>query len=150
MGLSWKNVSACTTDGAPALPGIHSGFRARVKRVNPVSKHNHCMIHRYALASKTLPSDLKLVLDDIVTMVNFIKSIALNTRVFCLLCQEIDIDHENLMFYTEVRWLSRGNMLSRVSSLKNQLLEYFEGDWKEKSKLFFCKLSDKEWLKKLA
>ena len=112
MGLSWKNVSACTTDGAPAMLGIHSGFRARVKRVNPVSKHNHCMIHRYALASKTLPSHLKLVLDDIVTMVNFIKSSALNTRVFRLLCQEIDSDHENLLFYTEVRWLSRGNSLS--------------------------------------
>ena len=149
MGLSWKNVSACTTDGAPAMLGIHSGFRARVKRVNPVSKHNHCMIHRYALASKTLPSHLKLVLDDIVTMVNFIKSSALNTRMFRLLCQEIDSDHENLLFYTEVRWLSRGNMLSRVSSLKNQLLEFFERDGKEKSKLFFNKLSDKEWLKKL-
>ena len=41
-------------------------------------------------------------------------------------------------------------MLSRVSSLKNQLLEFFERDEKEKSKLFFNKLSDKEWLKKLA
>ncbi|KAI6656026.1 hypothetical protein LOD99_1760 [Oopsacas minuta] len=122
MGLSWKNVPACTTDGAPAMLGIHSGFRARVKTVNPVSKHNHCMIHRYALASKTLPSDLKLVLDDVVTMVNFIKSSALNTRVFRLLCQELDIDHQNLLFYTEVRWLSRGNMLSRVYSLKTNCL----------------------------
>ncbi|KAI6651837.1 hypothetical protein LOD99_4716 [Oopsacas minuta] len=51
MRLSWKNVSACTTDGTPAMLGIHSGFRARVKTVNPVSKHNHCTIHRYALAS---------------------------------------------------------------------------------------------------
>ena len=83
-------------------------------------------------------------------MVNFIKSSALNTRMFRLLCQEIDSDHENLLFYTEVRWLSRGNMLSRVSSLKNQLLEFFERDGKEKSKIFFNKLSDKEWLKKLA
>ncbi|KAI6649594.1 hypothetical protein LOD99_6760 [Oopsacas minuta] len=114
MGLSWKNVSACTTEDAPAMLGIHSGFRARVKTVNPVSKHNHCMIHRYPLASKTLPSDLKLVLDDVVTMVNFIKSSALNTHVFRLLCQELYIDHQNFLFYTEVHWLSRGNMLSRV------------------------------------
>ncbi|KAI6659467.1 hypothetical protein LOD99_10768 [Oopsacas minuta] len=49
--------------------GIHSAFRAWVKTVNPVSKDNHCMIHRYALASTTLPSDLKLVLDDVATMV---------------------------------------------------------------------------------
>ncbi|KAI6646182.1 Zinc finger protein [Oopsacas minuta] len=92
--------------------GIHSAFRAWVKTVNPVSKDNHCMLHRYALASTTLPSDLKLVLDDVATMVNFIKSNTLNTRVFHLLCQELYIDHQNLLFYTEVRWLSRGNMLS--------------------------------------
>ncbi|KAI6653018.1 SCAN domain-containing protein 3-like [Oopsacas minuta] len=41
-------------------------------------------------------------------------------------------------------------MLSRVYSLKNQLLEFFERDGKEKSKEFFGKLSEKEWLKKLA
>ncbi|KAI6655298.1 Zinc finger BED domain-containing protein 5-like [Oopsacas minuta] len=41
-------------------------------------------------------------------------------------------------------------MLSRVYSLKNQLLEFFERDGKENSKVFFSKLSDKEWLKKLA
>ncbi|KAI6659533.1 Protein ZBED8-like [Oopsacas minuta] len=83
-------------------------------------------------------------------MVNFIKSSAPNTRVFRLLCQELDIEHQNLLFCTEVRWLSRGNMLSRVYSLKNELLEFFERDGKEKSKVFFDKLSDKEWLKKLA
>ena len=53
MGLSWRNISSCTTDGAPAMLGIHPGFPARVKSVNPVSNHYHCMIHRYALAFQT-------------------------------------------------------------------------------------------------
>ncbi|KAI6653898.1 Zinc finger protein [Oopsacas minuta] len=111
MGLFWKNVSGCTTDAVLGMLGINSGFRAWVETVNPFSKHNHCMIHRYALASKILPSDLKLVLEDAVTMVNYIMSSALNTRVFRLLCQELDIDHQNLLFYTEFRWFSRWNML---------------------------------------
>ena len=32
----------------------------------------HCMIHRQALAAKTLPTELKEVLDDTVKMVNFV------------------------------------------------------------------------------
>ena len=83
-GLSWNNVSVCTTDGATAMLANRSGFRARVKAVNPDTKHTHCMIHRYALASKTLPSELKATLDDVINMVNFIKSSALNTRLFRL------------------------------------------------------------------
>ncbi|XP_068219980.1 protein FAM200C-like [Palaemon carinicauda] len=53
-GLSWNNVCACTTDGAPAMLGRRSGFRGRVNQVNPETKHLHCMLHRYTLASKTL------------------------------------------------------------------------------------------------
>ena len=47
------------------------------------------MMHRYALASKTLPSELKATFDDVINMVNFIKSSTLNTGLFFyrLLCQ---------------------------------------------------------------
>ena len=102
-GLSWDNVSACTTDGVPAMLGNRSGFRARVKAVNPNTKHIHCMIHRYALAAKTLPPELKATLEDVIHMVNCIKSSVLNTRLFRLLCQEFDDDQEALLFHTEVR-----------------------------------------------
>ena len=43
------------------------------------------MIHQYALASKTLPSELKATHDNVINMVNFIKSTALNTRLVRLL-----------------------------------------------------------------
>ena len=69
-------------------------------------------------------------------MVNEIKSTALNTRLFRLLCQVLDENHEELLFHTEVRWLSRGNMLSRVESLN------------EDTKTL--QLTDPEWLVKLA
>ena len=44
-----------------------------MKAVNPDTKHIHCIIHRFALASKTLPPELKATLDDLTNMVNFIK-----------------------------------------------------------------------------
>ena len=122
-GLSWNNVAACTTDGVPAMLGNRSGFRALVKAVNP---DIHCMIHRYALACKTLPPELKATLDDVINMVNLIKSSTFNTRLFRLICQEFE-DHQNtLLFHTEVRWLSGGNMLSRVHSLRKEMAEFFE------------------------
>lgn len=55
-GLSWNKVCAYTTAGAPAMLGRRSGFRGKVTEANPKTRHLHCMLHRYALASKTLPS----------------------------------------------------------------------------------------------
>ncbi|KAI6651160.1 SCAN domain-containing protein 3-like [Oopsacas minuta] len=42
----------------------------------------------------------------------------------------------------------REHALSSIFT-ENQLLEFFERDGKEKSKVFFGKLTDKEWLKNL-
>ena len=64
--------------------GSHSGFQVRVKQVVPGV--NHCMIHREALASKTLPASLNLVLQEVIKIVNFDKSSALNTRLYRNLC----------------------------------------------------------------
>ena len=84
------------------------------------------MIHRYSLASKTLPGALKKVLDSVVKIVNYIKCGALNTRLFKELCKEMDADHQTLLFYTAVRWLSRGNVLNRVFELKNEIRLFLE------------------------
>ena len=144
-GLEWKNVSGCTTDGAPAMLGCRSGFMTRVKSANPDMKNVHCMLHRQALASKTLPPELKSVLDDVVSVINYMKGSALATRTFRLLCQDLDSEHENLLYHTEVRWLSRGNVVSRVFSLRKEIEVFLESDEKEKSKIHLKKISDQAW-----
>jgi zinc finger BED domain-containing protein 5/7/8/9 len=92
-GLSWDNVCPCTTDGAPSMLGSRSRYRVYVAAANPTAKHLHCMIHRHALSSKTLSSELKAVLDNIVNIINIIKSSTLNPRLFRLLCQELEDLH---------------------------------------------------------
>ncbi|XP_029654461.1 zinc finger BED domain-containing protein 5-like [Octopus sinensis] len=114
------------------------------------TKHMHCMLHRYALAAKTLPSDLRYVLDDVVHIINYIKKSALNSRIFRLICEEFEKDGKALLFHTEVRWLSRGNILARVFSLRNELSEYFIRENNSKSSEFIPKLMDSSWLSKLA
>ena len=105
--------------------GRQSGFQGQVVEKNSKTKHLHCMFHRYALACKTFPPELRLVLDDVVHMINTNKSSCLKTRLFCQLCQELGSDHEALLYHTEVRWLSWWNVIRRVESPKEELSEFF-------------------------
>ena len=77
----------------------------------------HCFLHRYALACKTLPKFLQTILSVAVKIINFIRARALNHRLFKELCREIGSQHEVLLLHTEVRWLSRGKILTRLLEL---------------------------------
>lgn len=81
----------------------------------------HCFLHRHSLASKTLSPKLKSVMDTTVHAVNFIRSRALNPRLFQILCQEVGAAHEVLLYYTEVRCLSRGRVFTRVMELRKEI-----------------------------
>ncbi|XP_072377778.1 protein FAM200A-like [Diabrotica undecimpunctata] len=91
------------------------------KKKNPRIIGSHCIIHRQSLASQTLPEPLNVTLNLAIKIVNHIKSSVLNTRLFQALCQELNSDQETLLFHTEVRWLSKGNMLARLFNLKSEV-----------------------------
>ncbi len=80
--LSWDNVFAVCTDGAPAMLGSKSGFVARVKAIAPWITVTHCMIHRQALTSRTLPIELQGILNNAIKIVNYVKFIPVSTRLF--------------------------------------------------------------------
>lgn len=119
--LPWERVIGICTDGAQAMTGCRSGFIELVKKKNPKIIGSHCIIHRQALACQTLPESLNIALNLAVKVVNHVKSSALNTRLFRVLCQELNSDQETLLFHTEVRWLSKGNMLARLFNLKSEV-----------------------------
>ena len=120
-GIGWENCRGVCTDGAAAMTGRKSGLVTRVQAVAPHAKATHCFIHREALVAKKIPLDLKKVLTDSVTIVNFIKSRPLNSRLFTALCSEMDSKHETLLLHTEVRWLSRGRVLFRLHELHEEV-----------------------------
>lgn len=78
------------------------------------------MIHRFALSRKVLPVELSSVLSLVVKMFNHLKGTPLNSRLFKLLCEDFGADHSVLLFHTEVRWLSRGNVTKRVYELHKE------------------------------
>ena len=118
--IAWNKVGLVCTDGAPAMIGHRSGFVALIKQVAPHIVSNHCAIHKYALACKTLPLELKSVLDCVVKAVNFIRGRAVNSRLFKAFWDDHGKELQYL-FHTEVRWLSRGKVLSRVAELVTEV-----------------------------
>lgn len=82
--IRWENCVGICSDGARAMIGKHSGFITKIQQVAPQAKFIHCSIHSEALACKAMPTKLKDVLDQAVKVVNFIKSRALNSRMFII------------------------------------------------------------------
>ena len=120
--LSWQNFKHICTEGVPTMIGIKSGFVTLVKNKWPHVTSSHCSLHRYTLASKTLPLHLMRVVYIAVKVISFICSRTKNRRHFQLFAtKEMGAQHEELLFYIKVRWLSRSKCLSWLSELKNEL-----------------------------
>jgi hypothetical protein len=119
--LSWNMVSAVCSDGAPAMLGRHSGFGALVKSDAPHIIVTHCVLHRHALATKTLPPKLVEVLKIVVECVNYVRNSAMKHRIFKELCNEMGSEFEVLLYHSNVRWLSRGKVLNRVFAMRVEL-----------------------------
>ena len=126
-GIPLTNILACATDGEPAMIGQHKGFLGFLKKAVPGVLTMHCVIHRQHLVAKNLSSELHEVLNLVIKAVNKIKANALNSRLFTQLCKENDEDFESLVLHTAVRWLSKGNCLSRFFSLYASVLEFLDG-----------------------
>uniref|UniRef100_UPI0035900B4B protein FAM200C-like n=1 Tax=Myxine glutinosa TaxID=7769 RepID=UPI0035900B4B len=122
--LTWDLVGSICKDGAPAMIGKKSGFVALFKEKAPHVLTTHCVLHREALASKTLLKKLKEVMVIVVQTVNFIRGRALNHRLFQKFCDEIGAEHCVLLDHTEVSCLSRGRVFARVVELREEILEF--------------------------
>ncbi|XP_037773365.1 protein FAM200B-like, partial [Penaeus monodon] len=135
--LKWANYKGITTDGAANMTGKKSGVVTKISEAagNDVT-WRHCFIHREALAAKGIPDNLRGVLNDVVKVINnTIKGSALNSRLFELLCLDMGTDHSHLLYHTEVRWLSRGRILTRHIEEHNN---YSEETMKKLNVIYSC------------
>lgn len=145
--LSWKDCVGLCTDGAAAMTGHKTGLPSLVrKEANSDIVLTHCIIHREMLAAKSLTPDLNVVLTTVVKAVNFIRSNALNSRLFALLCEDMGSIHSSLLLHTEVRWLSRGRVLARFYELREEVCMFLDEKNPDLSKI----LRDSEFMAKLA
>ncbi|GBM03956.1 Zinc finger BED domain-containing protein 5 [Araneus ventricosus] len=125
---------------------------AKVKSVAPLDVWTHCSLHREALAVKGFDKCRRKTLDDAVKIVNCIKARPKTSRLFGVLCDEMDSENKQLLLHCKVRWLLRGKVLSKLFELRDELMVSLkdEGcDGKPASYNLDC-VTDKNWLKRLA
>ena len=99
-----------------------------------------------------MPPKLKTALDDIVQVVNLIKARPLNSRLFHMICEDMGSVHIQLLLHAEVRWLSRGKVLTSVFELRNEIGLYFSTncDKTGNAKKHADHFNDFEWLSMVA
>ncbi|XP_044285324.1 zinc finger MYM-type protein 6-like [Varanus komodoensis] len=147
QGLDWGKCVGVCTDGAASMSGHLSGVVAKIKEVaHPEMLSTHCVIHRQHLVAKELSAELNTVMNDAVKIINDIRSRALNSRLFTTLCESMDSQHQHLLLSTEVRWLSRGRILSRLLELREEIKQFLR-EW---DSALVKPLLDEEWMAKLA
>ncbi|KAI6651832.1 general transcription factor II-I repeat domain-containing protein 2-like [Oopsacas minuta] len=79
----------------------------------------HCIIHLEALCAKSLK--IQVVMRVVIKIVSFMRARGLYHRQFQHMLDEMDNQYGDLLYYCEVRWLSRGTMLQRVYQLRAEL-----------------------------
>ena len=86
------------------------------------------------------------MLNQVVEIVNYIKSRPIKSRLFEELCKSMDSQHVRLLVHTDVRWLSRGRVLTRVHELQKELIVFYD---KEKHERFCKYLRCEFWMAKM-
>ncbi|XP_067435744.1 general transcription factor II-I repeat domain-containing protein 2A-like [Thunnus thynnus] len=149
--LPWNMLTNVTIDGSPNLTGKNVGLlkriQDRVKEDNPEQEviFLHCIIHQETLCKSVLQLDH--VVKPVVKLVNFIRARGLQHRQFITFLEETDADHQDLLYHSNVLWLSLGKVCQRVWELKQDIVSFLELLEKASD---FPELSDTDWLCDLA
>ncbi|KAK2839523.1 hypothetical protein Q5P01_013263 [Channa striata] len=144
MGLKWDKLCGVTTDGAPAMTGERKGMASMVcvklKESGGEAVRMHCINHQEALGAKTY--QLGDVMNTVVKTV--IRARGLYHREFQAL-SDVDAEYGDVLYHSDVRWLSRGSLLQRFYSLRSEIDKFLKGKGRPSHEL-----SDPLWLADLA
>ena len=136
------------TDGAPSMVGRQRGLSGRVSaelacRNLPQIIWAHCIVHQESLCAKAIT--LNHVMKVVVPTINFIRSRDLNHRQFQDFFRGLDADFGDVIYHSEVRWMSRGKTLERFWHLRDEIRDFMEAKGREVSEL-----TNSSWLNDLA
>ena len=102
-GLEWKNCCGICTDGAKAMTSKSIVFKSCFQAANyDHITFTHCLIHREVLAAKKIAPELNEVLQDVATIINFIRGHVLNSHLFSNLCKYTNSKYTTLLLRAEV------------------------------------------------
>ena len=91
---------------------------------------------------KTMPDELKSVLNNVIKAMNLIKANALNSRLFADLRKENYSDFKTLLLHSHVRWLSKGKVLKKSFVLRKEIHKFLYEATNNVQKILRRQLSD--------
>ncbi|XP_072262903.1 general transcription factor II-I repeat domain-containing protein 2A-like [Pyxicephalus adspersus] len=138
-----KLISVCT-DGASCMVRKNREFVAllREHEKRPILSF-HCILHQEALCAQMCGEQLGEVMSLVIQVVNFIVAQALNDRQFKTLLDEVGNNYPGLLLHSNVRWLSRGKVLSRFAASLSEIRTFLE-----MKNVEHPELANTEWLLK--
>ncbi|XP_073537619.1 protein FAM200C-like [Phyllobates terribilis] len=138
-----KLISVCT-DSAPCMVGKNRGFVALLceHKKRPILSF-HCILHQEVLCAQMCGELVGEVMLLVTQVVNFIVARALNDRQFKTLLDEVGNNYPGLLLHSNVRWLSRGKVLSHFAACLSEIRTFLE-----MKNVEHPELANTEWLLK--
>ncbi|XP_062945658.1 general transcription factor II-I repeat domain-containing protein 2B isoform X2 [Cynocephalus volans] len=147
--IDWSKLVSVASTGTPAMVDVSNGLVTKLKSKVAMSckgselKSICCIIHPESLCAQKLKMDH--VMDVVVNSVNWICSRGLNHSEFTTLLYELDSQYGSLLYYTEIKWLSRGLVLKRFFESLEEIDSFMSSRGKP-----LPQLSSRDWIRDLA
>ena len=111
LQLPWEKLISITTDGCPNLTGKNVGLLKKISdKVTNVDPSQELMfLHQEAFCNSCL--DFKHIVNPVVKLMNFIRDRGLNPRQFIGLLDDANVDYYDVLYHSNVHWLSLGKVL---------------------------------------
>ncbi|XP_057603550.1 general transcription factor II-I repeat domain-containing protein 2 isoform X2 [Hippopotamus amphibius kiboko] len=149
FNIDWSKLVSVASTGTPAMVDASDGLVTKLKsKVATVCKGSDlksvcCIIHPESLCAQKLKMDH--IMTVVVNAVNWICSRGLNHSEFTTLLYELDSQYGSLLYYTEIKWLSRGLVLKRFFESLEEIDSFMSSRGKP-----LPQLSSQDWIKDLA
>ncbi|XP_055265986.1 general transcription factor II-I repeat domain-containing protein 2 isoform X7 [Moschus berezovskii] len=149
FNIDWSKLVSVASTGTPAMVDANDGLVTKLKsKVAMVCKGSDlksvcCIIHPESLCAQKLKMDH--IMSVVVNAVNWICSRGLNHSEFTTLLYELDCQYGSLLYYTEIKWLSRGLVLKRFFESLEEIDSFMSSRGKP-----LPQLSSQDWIKDLA
>jgi len=80
------------------MVGSIKRFVSLVEKSNPTIVRTHTFLHWEVLVAKIAQNELKEVWSEVIEIVNFIKTRPVKSRIFELMCKDMDSQHIRLLY----------------------------------------------------
>lgn len=145
-----KQVVSITTDGAPAMVGKEKGAVTRLKEDNPDLITYHCIIHQTVLCA-ILSEKFAEIMGTMMKLINFLRvSSSHQHRLLREFLKEVEANANDLLLHNNVRWLSKGTVLERFWSIRNEIETFLAQLKSQKAKQFSLFLQDESTMDTVA